>query len=315
MNSNYLISALEQYNLQNKTATLTGHNENMTFNVADLFLLRIHRSADTFNSDFLYKNLSRKDNYNSEMLLVKYLNDCGFNVQCPVLNKYAEYVSTLPDGTFATLFSWLEGNNADNDNLTDDFFRNLGTLLAQFHKISADFRTDNILKYNTELCDNLLCQLDDANIKGYFKNTYYHILADICDLFKDYFHRTRNIFTIVHGDISPSNILITPQGLSLIDFSLSGLGHPMIDVACVYSFIKTDVSKEIFNDAYTANGGIIDYEMINICYAFNEIIGIMLHIDKLATENWFENWLESLCTKIFIPVINRKDILWKELNV
>lgn len=314
MNNKYLYAALKQYNLQNKTATLIGHNDNMTFNVADLFLLRIHKSSEKFNSDFLYCNAKRADICNTEMKFLQHLKNCGLNVQSPYVNTKGKLVSTLKDGTLATVTSWLDGKSATQEDIDEIFCRQLGSMVSQLHNSSKDFHSENILKYDNPLCDILLSQLYAAQRNGYFDDNHYTILIRAVNIIKNAFSQSINNFTIIHGDLSLSNTLITSSGLALIDFSLFGIGHPMIDIACAYSFITNETMRKTFDKGYISNGGSIDYNMINICYAFNELMGILLHIDKLATEIWFCTWLDDLCRTVFIPVVNGKEPLWTELN-
>lgn len=315
MNSEYLFSALKQYDLQNKTATLAGHNETMAFNVADLFLLRIHKPADCFNSDFLYQNLSRKDIYLSELQLLEFLKQNGMDVQSPVTDKNGEYVSVIEDDIPITVLNWIKGKPAGEKDLTCEFCTRLGAEVAKLHRISKNFDAKNILKYDAELCDILKEQFNIAYSKGYFDFSHYSTLVSCCDVIKQAFDEYKDEFTVIHGDLSPSNTVITPYGLSLIDFSLFGYGHPVVDIACIFSYISEPHLRNCFINGYQSNGAAINSNMFNVCYAFNEIMGILLHIDKLATESWFESWLGRLCRDIFIPVIEKREILWTDSNV
>ena len=276
-------------------------------------LARIKRDVVQAGID-LY-SVSRKEIYDAELCFLQHLKNSGLNVQVPVKNKYGEYVSTLEDGTFASVLTWLKGKSATYDNLSINFCRQLGTTVAQMHRLSKSFSADNILKYDEDMCSTLMSQLDIANNKGYFKTEHFNILTAVCKIVKNFFSSSFNDFTVIHGDLSLSNTLITSFGISLIDFSLFGYGHPMIDAACAYSFIRDETMRHAFNDGYKSDGGIIDKNALNLCYAFNEIMGILLHIEKLATDNRFEVWLDKLCRNMFIPVINGEDILWTELNV
>lgn len=286
----------------------------MAFNVADLFLLRIHKSAESFDADFLYGSLNRPDVYTAEMLFLQHLKKRGLNVQTPVADKNGNYVCSLDDGTLVTLLTWLDGRNPADCDLTENFCRQYGQLVAQLHNTSVDFEHNSLLQYDDKLCNVLLLQVKTAHSKGYFNNTHYTTLLKLCNIIKIAFAVHRHSFVAVHGDLSLSNTLITPSGLALIDFSLCGYGHPMLDVSCVYSFVTEKKLQKAFNEGYESCGRAIDNSMIGICYAFNELMGILIHIDRLATESWFTDWLDKMCQKIFIPVISNKEPLWTELN-
>lgn len=310
-----LQNALNQFNMQNKTATLLGHNENMTFNVADCFLLRIHKSAESFDGCFLYKNFDRKALYQTELDLLKFLHSKGFAVQQPVCDKNGDYVAVLQDGSLATALSWIDGKVIDKDNLSPALCCEIGSMIADLHKATASFRTENILHYDSDFCDLLKNKLTDVQKNDIFSNWQFDTLIKVCDKIRTILSQKTENFVVVHGDLSFDNIICSADGLVPIDFSLCGCGHPMMDLSCMLSFFEdTDLRAKVVA-GYQNNGGVVDITALNACNALNEVVGIMLHIEKLATENWFEKWLDSMCKNIFVPFIENKDIFEVEINL
>ena len=310
-----LQNALNQFNMQDKTATLLGHNENMTFNVADCFLLRIHKSADSFDGCFLYQNCDRKDLYKTELDLLTFLHSKGFAVQQPVCDKNGDYVAVLQDGSLATALSWIDGNVIDKNSLSPALCCDIGGMIADLHKATSDFCAKNILHYDADFCDLLKNKLTGVQKNGIFSGWQYNTLTTVCDKIKAVLVQKADSFVVVHGDLSFDNIIRTSDGLVPIDFSLCGCGHPMMDLSCMLSFFEDKESKSKVIAGYENSGGVVDTIALNACNALNELVGILLHIEKLATESWFENWLDSMCKNIFIPFIENKNIFETEINL
>jgi aminoglycoside phosphotransferase (APT) family kinase protein len=106
----------------------------------------------------------------------------------------------------------------------------VGDLLGRIHSATAD-RTDIARRFATD--DNFYA----LRLEPYLVETsrVHHELADVLLGLVRRTAQTRRV--LVHGDVSPKNILIGPQGPVLIDAECAWFGDPAFDVAfCLNHF-------------------------------------------------------------------------------
>jgi len=113
---------------------------------------------------------------------------------------------------------------------------------------------------------------------------------------------------LVHSDLSLSNMLFTENGIVPIDFSLMGFGHPMMDLGGLYCNINGPENRKAIADGYKAEGGIIDFDLLDACFALNILLSIGLHLEKWLKEDWFPDRLERWCRETFGPLGEGKPI-------
>ena len=110
MESNALVlAALEAYDMAGAEARFIRHNENMTYCVNEAYLLRIHRPRQGFTMDFFHNGMDVSALHEAELRFLAHLRTCGLQVQEPLRSRAGKYVAVLPDGTPATMLTWLPG--------------------------------------------------------------------------------------------------------------------------------------------------------------------------------------------------------------
>lgn len=302
MQQKYLEEALMQYNMQDAKAELIRHNENMTFQVADEYLLRIHKHVDGFSTHPLYDTLNRIEIYKNELALISHLKTQGMAVQSSIPNIKEEYVTLLSDGTPATMLKWIPGHTPDKSELQPKLCYQIGEMVGKLHKLSCSFQPTHMLTYDAALCERLKRKLVLLQDNRVLNNEYAEILADACTTIATTLRNCKENFIPIHADLAPSNMLITDAGLVPIDFSLWGYGHPMMDISSLYCQINGIENRRAIAAGYQAFGGTIDLPALDCCFALNVLLGTVLHCNTWTKEDWFSDRLKRWCTESFIPL-------------
>ena len=317
MENNYIRDALEQYNMQNAQFELIRHNENMTLRVDGQYLLRIHKHAEGFITDSLYEGMNRIEIRRSELDFLSYLSRRGMRVQSPVPNKNGDLLTVLHDGVCATMLTWIPGRNLEKSDITEDICFQIGVMVAKMHKAAENFRAEEILRYDSSLCERVKKKLESKEVTRILGKTNQQVILAACDVMRDRLCSNQDINT-VHTDLSLSNILIADSELIPIDFSLFGNGHPMMDISGLYGSINGVENRRAIAEGYKSLGGKIDFPMLDVCFALNVLLYIVLHIGSAPKQESFTERLERWCRETFQPLADGKPLISEEfymLNV
>lgn len=317
MENDYIRNALEQYNMQNAEFRLIRHNENMTLKVDEKYLLRIHKHIEGFNTDVYYEGMDRMAIRRSELAFLSHLNRRGIRAQLPVPNKKGDLLTILPDGVCVTMLTWIPGRNLEKSDVSENICFQIGAMIAKMHAAAVNFRSKEILQYDSNLCERIEKELELEKALRVLGKAYIEVIQAACRVMRDRLSSNTNI-TTVHADLSLSNILITDSELIPIDFSFFGSAHPMMDISSLYSCVNGVEYRRAIAEGYQSLGGKIDFPMLDVCYALNLLLYIVLHINGASEQPSFMERIERWCREIFQPLANGKRLINEEfymLNV
>lgn len=293
--------ALRQYGMENMKTELLRHNENMTYYTEGRYMLRIHQHKTGFETGFIYAGLDRRAVYGSEMELLAHLKKLGIRVQEPVKNKRGEWITDLPDGATAVLLKWLPGMSLDRLEADEALCREIGKLTAELHQSTRDFKASPVVRYDAAHClrlrDDLLTRGRDC-----IPAPQLDILAEVCAVIAARLNEAEPEFQIIHGDLSPSNIVRTELDFAPIDFSMFGLGHPMLDLAGLFAQVNGLKSRQAVAAGYTEHGGVIRYDVLDACFALSILQSITIHLDTWSEQDWFQSRMDRWCNQSFAPL-------------
>lgn len=301
-----LRDALEQYGLTDVKAELIRHNENMTFCIDDKFLLRIHKSKIGFSTVPFYKDVDIIKSRENELKFLEHLKSRGLYVQSPIKNKDNKLVTVLEDGTVVTMLTWLPGRIVDKSEVSETLGYQIGQMLGKIHLAAKDYRADCSLAYDKKLCKRLQEFLHSWFKNGCLHSTYYEIMNESLELIGDRLKQSEKEYIYIHSDLSLSNILITSKGLIPIDFSLFGYSNPMLDFGSIYCFISNVNCRISIVKSYEETTGYkINTNEIDIYFALQILLGIVLHYELWINQEWFRKRLPEWCNETFIPLLKK----------
>lgn len=301
-------SALAQYGIPDAEYELIRHNENLTVKVDGKYLLRIHRHAEGFSTVPIYDGLDRDGIRRTELAFLRHLKECGMQVQAPIPNQAGELVTVLEDGTCATMLEWLPGHVLEKGAATKDICFQIGEMTARLHQAARSFQAEGILGYDAGLCGRLSEKLALETERGVLGKQYASVLQEACRFMRDRLGENRDVLA-VHADLSPSNILITESGLVPIDFSLFGMGSPMMDIGSLYCSFGSLENRRAIAEGRRSHGGGIDFPMLDICYALNVLLYIVLHNLRPQMDSCAEKNMNRWCEEIFLPLADGKQLI------
>ena len=300
-------AALAQYGLDNASWTLIRHNENMTINVEDKYLLRIHRHAEGFSTDALFDGLDRTALRRTELAFLSHLAANGLPVQTPVVNLRGDCLTMLPGGICATLLRWLPGHTPGEEDVAHDIYFRAGAVTARMHKAAVGFHAEHVLRYDASLCRRLQDWLTTARQESLLSAEHAAVLQDACRVMESKLDGSGHI--MVHADLSSSNMLVTDAGLVPIDFSLMGVGHPMLDISTLYGSVNGIEARKRVAEGYRSEGGEIDFPLLDACFALNVLLYIALHLNAKAHQEDFINNLNRWSRQTFVPFAEGKRLI------
>jgi len=173
--------------------------------------------------------------------------------------------------------SYIEGSSVDKLSLVQ--FRSLGRLLAQVHKVSSSNQVKLDLWYNF---------LDASQHFGNEQTLLNHPDSQTQALIRkghDYFqsqHFGDVTPSLVHGDVTLSNMLISGEQVSLIDWEFSKFKDPMADFSTMFYddmeynkgkwriHIKPEEKVALF-DGYTSAGGVVDEQRLKVWLTLDKL--------------------------------------------
>lgn len=313
MRDDLVEAALSQYGLEHASWTLIRHNENMTINVEDRYLLRIHLHADGFSTDALYEGFDRAAIRRTELAFLTHLDSRGLPVQKPVANLQGDCLTTLPGNVCATLLRWIPGHTPGEEDVAHNIYFRAGAMTARLHKAAAGFQAEEMLRYDASLCRRLEDWLTEAHREKLLSNEHAEVSLAACRAIESKLGGDGHI--VVHADLSSSNILVTDAGLVPIDFSLMGIGHPMLDISSLFGSVNGIECRKLIAEGYRSEGGEIDFPLLDACFVLNILLYVALHLNagKDMTAN-----LDRWCSRSFGPLAEGKRLIgddFRMLNV
>lgn len=308
-----LDAALKQFGLSGTPAKMIRHNENLTWCVDERYLLRIHRSAPGIDTRLLSSGLDPLQLRQQELDFLRYLSCAGMAVQKPLQDINGNWITILPDGTPATLLTWLQGHTPGPEEARTEMYEAAGAMLAQLHQLSAAYPAIPCRRYDAAMCRQLDAAIADCSLSDKHRS----ILLETSRVIADALSQAEDCFLLLHGDMSSGNMIVTEQGLVPIDFSLLGYGHPMFDLAILLASSPPPGQEEVYPAAvirgYIENKGCMNPRLLDICYALSILSCITLHLASWPQENWFEGAMERWEKQYFSPVRNLIPIFPKEV--
>lgn len=286
-----LAQALAAFHMEDSSAEILGHNENLTFRVDGRFVLRIHKPAEGVHVTPL-SPVRRA----AELAFISHLHAKGLPVQTPVRQ------AALPDGTIATLLTYLPGQALKKEDLTPALLRQAGALAAQLHQAAADHLPADAPVYDGAHCSAIAGELRAMAERYHLPAQHAQAMLGACTAIGRTLDSACQAFIPIHADLSASNMILTDRGLAPIDFSLFGLGHPMHDLSILMGNIGSLAQRQAVRDGYLAAGGIIDLRLLNAGYALGLLEALRFHADTWPLEAWFTPRLERWRREMLEPI-------------
>ncbi len=256
--------ALKAFPIEPDGLELKSHSENVTYRVVDLrdgtaYALRLHRPW--------YHTI---DELISERDWIRALNNTGIAVQVPVRTRDGqEYASvTIPatgERRFAGLARWTKGRVlADVLAETTDVgaaarrFELLGALTASLHDQAAAWQPPARFTRHALDADGLMGHaphwgpfwdhrgLSDAE-RRLMLDTRSRLHAALAAL-----DRQPAVYSVIHADMHPGNVLVDGDTLTIIDFDDAGWGWHAYDIAVALFYQQRGPNLEAFERAYVA---------------------------------------------------------------
>ena len=286
MKHNYIQEALSHYNITASEIELLRHNENLTYRVGNDYLLQIHEPVDGFSAEFIYEGVERIEIYKTELAFLAYLKNKGMQIREAVKNRHGELITKLQNGTYVTVSKWLEGESLDKLELNDEIYYQIGEMLASLHQKAKGFRISPVKTYGKQHCECTKKRFTALETLG-LSTEYSAIMQKCCDRAGTVLEKSEDEFQMIHGDLSASNILKTPDGLVPIDFSFFGMGHPMYDLAVLFGNFSGLLRRQQMAEGYRNAGGTISYEILDSCFILTLLDCLGIHYEQWSKQEWF----------------------------
>lgn len=314
-----LKEALDNYEIQNPQVEFIRHNENETYKLKDSqlnnqYVIRIHKPSAKFSFDIFGTKKHSVDLRISEMSILNTISkNTEIPVQIPVKNKNDEFVTVLSDGTPVTLLTWIDGNTAEEIELTDDVLFKVGEMVGKFHAFSKSWTKSNNLNrysYDKKLLIEVMSKIKMGTKLNIFSSEQFKVIEDAINEIVnrmnalDLLKKTKGI---VHSDLSKSNLIMSNGRIVPIDFSLCGYSYFYMDLGSLFShFDKQEQRSCIISGYKSILNEEIDTKFIEPFMVFQILLFIATHIESVQQEDWFYDALNRWSKDIFIPFSNNK---------
>jgi len=333
--------AITRYPLRKPSASFIRHNENLTYHIIDeesrqKYLLRIHKAAFASMTGIQHTHPALE----AEMSLLHELKSTtGLHVQIPVRNSSGDWVtvcfSESGEEICCTLLEWIEGRDIQQgEQLTTEQIYDLGMQMQTLHQygraqdthettgegseeeVNRTSRTEVRPSYGSiEENLNMLRQLEEGIRLGIFTPEDFELIHETFENINkqlEAYPLRPETWGVIHGDITRGNLLVTEQGISMIDFCLYGYGYYLFDAAGA-ALIVSGEERDIFLSGYTKQTAPLTEQEIRLMEGFMLIFTFGYFAFQMANESrheWMKDRMPKLCSKYCRPYVQKQRIFY-----
>jgi Ser/Thr protein kinase RdoA (MazF antagonist) len=253
--------ALTEWDIDVASLEAASLTENIVFRVSASdganYVLRLHRPG--------YHTL---DELLSEQKWTAALMDAGIDVPVPRATRSgAGYtgVDVAGEHRYAGVLEWVEGKTMSSlieKSVEPDFtttrFSQLGEIIATLHNQATEWDPPPGFTRHSFDSDGLMgekpfwgrfWESPEANAKqqgalATLRNRIYKVLTS--------FSRERELYSLIHADLHPGNIIVHGERLHLIDFDDAGFGWHAYDLAVALTMDEQDTDFDTISEALYA---------------------------------------------------------------
>ncbi|MDB3945814.1 phosphotransferase [Gammaproteobacteria bacterium] len=233
-------SALSNWDIKSRDIKLLSQTENIVFKVvgakSESFVLRLHRPG--YHN---YRELLSEQQWTEALL------DAGLDVPVPRPTREGQPYASVVIGKqhrYVGILEWVDGipmkNLIDSNPGTvfiEDSFSLLGEIMARFHNQAVSWDIPPEFSRHSFDADGLVGERPfwgrfwESSVLTSNQKIYLDILRrQIYDLLAK-LRRDSRIYSLIHADLHPANIVVEGQRLHVIDFDDSGFGWHYYDIA------------------------------------------------------------------------------------
>ena len=240
-------AALKSFPIDAARLTLVSLAENVTFKVTDragrAYVLRLHRPG--------YHTL---DELVSERAWIRALADAGIDVPSAVSARDGrDYVPVTVPATgeqrYAGMLRWTEGRllsevlaETSDDKVVEDYFAQLGVLTASMHNQASAWRPPPGFRRHALDSDGLMGEAphwgpfwEHRSLSPAERTLLLEARAQMHESLLQ-LRRDPAVYSLIHADMHPGNILVDGDRLIVIDFDDAGFGWHQYDIAVVLTY-------------------------------------------------------------------------------
>ena len=258
------LAALKAFPIEPDALELVSLSENVTYRVVDrrdgvAYVLRLHRPW--------YHTL---DELISERAWIRALADAGIAVQMPLRTRDGqEYASVTVPGTgekrFAGLARWATGRvlaevlrETTDTRIAEQHFERLGAVTASLHDQAATWQPPAAFTRHALDADGFMGsaphwgpfwdhQALSAAERRLMLDTRARLHAALARL-----DRQPSVYSMIHADMHPGNVLVDGDRLTVIDFDDAAWGWHAYDIAVALVHQQDGPNLATFERAYLA---------------------------------------------------------------
>ncbi|WP_405154933.1 phosphotransferase enzyme family protein [Paenibacillus sp. FSL K6-0108] len=323
---------ISHYSIVKPSVSFIRHNENLTYQVVDestgqKYLLRIHKAAFASMTGIQHTRPALE----AEMNLLHELRATSpLRVQTPVRNTSEEWVSVLLDETgeeiCCTVLEWIEGRDIkQGERLTTAEIHDSGVQLQILHQYGRrpegppkPQAQEGVRPAYGSIKENLVMleQLEEGVRRGIFTPEDFDLIRET---FKNIngqletYPRTAETWGVIHGDITRGNLLVTDQGISMIDFCLYGYGYYLFDAGGA-ALIFNREERDVFLSGYTEHTGPLTKRDIRLMEGFMLIFTFGYFAFQMENESryeWMRERMPLICSKFCKPYLQNESIFYE----
>jgi Ser/Thr protein kinase RdoA (MazF antagonist) len=257
-------AALKAFPIDSEDLALVSLSENVTFRVIDArdgqpYVLRLHRPG--------YHSL---EELVSERAWIRALGEAGIDVPAAVMTRDGQdYVPvTIPatgERRFAGMASWTEGRllsdvlaETADQRRVENSFRQLGAITAAMHNQASGWRPPRGFRRHSLDSDGLM------GMAPHWGEFWEHrslspaergVLLDVRKRMHEMLSRLSrdpSVYSVIHADMHPGNIVVDGDRLTVIDFDDAGYGWHQYDIATALTHWQTKPNADEIERAFLA---------------------------------------------------------------
>ena len=294
--------ALRAWPVEVESMRLVSHSENVAYRVdaADgaRYTFRLHRPT--------YHTLAELE---SEQRFTEHLAHSGLSVPEIVPTRSGDGYERVTIGAdeqrYAGLLRWVDGDvmlhRFDSMSTADiaAAYHSLGRLIARIHTVALDWNTPPGFVRTVLDADGFM---GSAPFWGPFWDHPQFLPSEVSRLVRvrDVVHRRLEslsqdgVFSLIHADLHPGNVVVTPAGAHIIDFDDTAFGFHAFDFAVAvpggWTMAGPDYRAEALISGYR-EVRVLDDETVALVPFFGLVrhlqhIGWIRHRPELAQPDW-----------------------------